>query len=48
MIPKKNAYNSEIPEIEELENMNEAEITKKLEEYLAFYQGERMKESSQT
>ena len=38
MIAKKNAYNSEIPEISELQPMNEEEITQLLEEYLRSYQ----------
>ena len=37
MITKKNAYNSEIPEIRELQKMNEREITKELTEYLRSY-----------
>jgi len=37
MITKKNAYNSEIPEIRELQKMNEREITEELTEYLRSY-----------
>jgi len=37
MLGKKNPYNSEIPEIEELQKMNEKAISKLLEEYLGSY-----------
>jgi len=39
MLPTRNPYNSEIPEIEEMQKMNEKAVTELLEEYLGSYQG---------